>query len=196
VFPLLKPALSNVYEKMSGKSECHAKIFVNKGVINDLKWFVSNVQELSGIYLFEDVDWSAEEADVTASGNACLLGLGYFFEDSREGFQCDLPCDNPKDTIFYFEALVVVSIIDAIAHFPNVPSKLLVFSDNVNTVDIFHSLHCKPPYNNLLKFTVTVTLLLKHTSPSVSSTFQVSTMSSPTLYPGLRTCVLTLHVRV
>jgi hypothetical protein len=39
-------------------------------------------------------------------------------------------------------------------------SKILVFSDNSNTVDIFRSLHCKPPYNDLLKFTVA--LLLKH----------------------------------
>src|ERR1700678_3231904 len=55
VFPLLKPALSNMYEKISGKSESHAKIFVNKGVVQDLMWFVSMVNELDGIYLFEDV---------------------------------------------------------------------------------------------------------------------------------------------
>ena len=40
------------------------------------------------------------------------------------------------------------------------PSKLLVLSDNTNTVDIFQSLRCKPPYNDLVKFTVS--LLLKH----------------------------------
>jgi hypothetical protein len=160
VFPLLKPGLSNVYEKMSGKMESHAKIFVNKGVIHDLTWFVSEVRNSSGVYLFEDVDWLAKDADVTASGDACLSGLGFYFEDSLEGFQSALPCNNPKDTIFYFEALVVVSIVEAVTRMQDVPSKLLVFSDNANTVDIFHSLRCKPPYNDLLKFTVS--LLLKH----------------------------------
>src|ERR1700678_2340753 len=70
VFPLLKPSLSNVYEKMSGKTETHAKIFVNKGVIRDLSWFVSEVRILDGVYLFEDVDWLAEDAELTAIGDA------------------------------------------------------------------------------------------------------------------------------
>jgi len=160
VFPLLKPSLSNVYEKMSGKTETHAKIFVNKGVIRDLSWFVSEVRILDGVYLFEDVDWLAEDAELTAIGDACLSGMGFYFENSREGFQCVLPYHAPKHTIFYFEALVVVSIVNAVTHMPKVPSKLLVLSDNTNTVDIFQSLRCKPPYNDLVKFTVS--LLLKH----------------------------------
>ena len=162
VFPLLKPALSNVYEKISGKSESHAKIYVNKGVVQDLSWFVSKVKELDGIYLFEDVDWPIEAADITASGDACLSGLGYFLENLCEGFQCysSLSSICPKDTIFYYKALAVVSIVEAVTHLPSVPSRLPVFSDSENTVAIFHSLRCKPPYNDLLKFTVS--LLLQH----------------------------------
>jgi hypothetical protein len=73
------------------------------------------VNELDGIYLFEDVDWPTEEAEITASGDACLLGLGYFLENSCEGFQSVSPTNCPKDTIFYFEALVVVSIVEAVS---------------------------------------------------------------------------------
>ena len=105
VFPLLKPALSNVYAKISGKSESHAKIFVSKAVIRDLHWFVEHVRNSDGVYLFEDVDWDAEQADVIAYSDACLSGLGFFFENSDEGFQCSVPQQPPKDTIFYFEAL-------------------------------------------------------------------------------------------
>ena len=36
VFPLLKPALANVYAKMSGKSQPHAKLFVSRAVVLDL----------------------------------------------------------------------------------------------------------------------------------------------------------------
>ena len=156
VFPLLKPALSNVYAKISGKSESHAKIFVSKAVIRDLHWFVEHVRNSDGVYLFEDVDWDAEQADVIAYSDACLSGLGFFFENSDEGFQCLVPQQPPKDTIFYFEALAVVSAVDAATRLASVPSRLLIFSDNTNTVNMFHSLRCLPPYNSLLKFTVSI----------------------------------------
>ena len=160
VYPLLKPALSNVYAKISGKSESHAKIFVSKAVVKDLTWFVSHVQSSDGVYLFEDVDWDVNQADLIAFSDACLSGLGYFFEHSAEGFQCHVPESPPKDTIFFFEALAIVSVVDAASRLPSVPSRLLIFSDNTNSVDIFHSLRSLPPYNNLLKFTVT--LLIAH----------------------------------
>jgi hypothetical protein len=160
VFPLLKPALSNVYVKIGGKSETHAKIFVNKAVIGDLEWFLSHVRESNGVYLFEEVDWETQRADITAYSDACLSGLGFFFEHSLEGFQCVVPQDPPKETIFYFEALAVVSAVDAATRLKPIPKRLLIFSDNTNTVDMFHSLRTLPPYNALLKFTVS--LLLKH----------------------------------
>jgi hypothetical protein len=160
VFPLLKPALSNVYDKISGKSEAHAKIFVSKAVVHDLDWFLTNIKQSNGVFLFNDVDWNFEQADVTAYTNACMSGLGFYFENSCEGFQSVVLHDPPRDTIFYFEALAVVSAVSAVTHMPTVPSRVLIFSDNSNTVDIFNSLRCQPPYNDLLKFTAS--LLLKH----------------------------------
>lgn len=160
VFPMLKPALSNVYAKIGGKTESHAKIFVSKAVIRDLDWFASHVRRSDGVYLFEDVDWRFEQADIVAYSDACLSGLGFYLETSNEGFQCLVPQLPPKDTIFYFEALAVASIVDAVTRSSSIPSRLLIFSDNTNTVDIFHSLRSLPPYNNLLKFTVS--LLIKH----------------------------------
>ena len=160
VFPLLKPALSNVYAKMRGKVETHAKIFVSKAVVCDLVWFESHVRQSNGVYLFENVDWNILEADIVAYSDACLSGLGFFFDRTKEGFQCVVPQSPPKDTIFYFEALAVVSVVDAVARLSTTPVRLLIYSDNSNTVDIFHSLRSLPPYNDLLKFTVS--LLIKH----------------------------------
>jgi hypothetical protein len=159
VFPLLKPALSNVYAKISGKSESHAKIFVSKAVVRDLEWFLAHVKQSDGVYVFGDEEWEPHQADVTAYSDACMSGLGFFFQHSREGFQCPVPGNPPKDTIFYFEALAVVSIVDAVTRLPSVPTRLLIYSDNSNTVDIFHSLRSLPPYNGLLQFTVS--LLIK-----------------------------------
>ena len=148
--------MSNVYAKIGGKSESHTKIFVSKAIIRDLDWFITHVRNSDRIYLFEDVDWDAGQADLTAYSDVCLSGLGFFFEDLKEGFQCSIPQDPPKGTIFYFEALAVVSAVDAATHLSSIPSCLLVFSDNTNTLNIFHSLHCLPPYNELLKFMVLI----------------------------------------
>ena len=129
-------------------------------MIQDLTWFQSHVRLSNGIYLFEDVDWEAEKADITAYSDACMSSLGFFFQESREGFQCLVPQNPPKDSIFYFEALAVVSVVDAVTRLPSVPAHLLVFSDNTNTVNIFNSLRSLPVYNDLLKFTVS--LLIKY----------------------------------
>ena len=91
--------------------------------------------------------------------HACMSGLGFYFENSYTGFQSVIPHDTPRDTNFYFEALAVVSAIEAATHLSPVPARLLIYSDNTNTVDIFYSLRSLPSYNNLLKFAVS--LLIK-----------------------------------
>ena len=53
-----------------------------------------------------------------------------------------------------------MSVVDAVAHMQDIPRHLLVYNDNTNTVNIFHSLRALPPYNDLLKFTIS--LLIKH----------------------------------
>jgi len=158
VFPLLKPALSNVYAKLSGKTDSYAKIYVNKAVVQDLRWFMSHVQRSDGIFLFKNIDWQASQADIIAYSDACLSGLGFYLQDTCEGFQCEVPHDSPRDTIFYFEALAVVSVVETVTHLSSIPHRLLIFTDNTNTVDIFHSLRSLPPYNDLLKFTVSILL--------------------------------------
>ena len=130
---------------------------------SDLDWFESHVRQSDGVYLFENVDWDILQADIVAYSDACLSGLGFFFDHTKEGFQCVVPQSPPKDTIFYFEALAVVLVVDAVARpstTQSTPVRLLIYSDNSNTVGIFHSLRSLPPYNDLLKFTVS--LLIKH----------------------------------
>ncbi|KAJ7439127.1 hypothetical protein FB451DRAFT_978768, partial [Mycena latifolia] len=57
VYPLLKPALSHVYEKTEGKTNADAGIFVNSGVIKDLTWFSRHVRNSTGVHLLESLDW-------------------------------------------------------------------------------------------------------------------------------------------
>ncbi|KAE9383109.1 hypothetical protein BT96DRAFT_844537 [Gymnopus androsaceus JB14] len=64
------------------------------------------------------------------------------------GYQCVVPGD-ATEPIFYFEALTVVSAILYAIEIPSV-HRVFVFTDNTNTVDMFHSLKAKQLYNPLL----------------------------------------------
>ena len=166
---------------------------MNKAVIRDLNWFSSHVQQSNGVYLFEDVDWIEERADVVAFADACLSRLGFYLKCLKKGYQCMVPHQAPKDTIFYFEALAVVSVVDAVTRLSTIPSKLLIYSDNTNTVNIFHSLRS-------LHLTTT---FLNSPSHCLSNTafrsglciFLELTMQLQIPYPGLKTLVQSLSVR-
>jgi hypothetical protein len=62
--------------------------------------------------------------------------------------------------IFYFEALAVCAAVHLLADMDDRPSKLLVYTDNTNTVAMFNSLRAQPPYNGLLRSAMDV--LLEH----------------------------------
>jgi hypothetical protein len=158
VFPLLKPSLSNVYEKISGKSESHAKIYVSKGVLDDLTWFTDHVERSDGVHVFEATNWSFDDADLVAYADASSFGMSYFFPALHQGFQSSLPHAPPKNTIFYFEALAVCSAIHAAYSLSHTPKRLVIFSDSSNTVDIFNSLRAHPPYNDILKSAISCLL--------------------------------------
>ena len=70
------------------------------------------------------------------------------------GYGADIPQEPPKDTIFYFEALCVLSAIihSTTLGFPI--NKLAIYTDNLNTVHMFNSLSALPAYNEILKTAV------------------------------------------
>jgi hypothetical protein len=61
IFPLLKPGLSNIYNKISGKTESHAMIYVSKAVVDDLRWFYDHVEASFGVHIFKATNWSIDE---------------------------------------------------------------------------------------------------------------------------------------
>jgi len=88
---------------------------------------------------------STRVAYVDASG----VGIGIWFPGEYAGFQCHLPENVPEDAIFFFEALAVCSAVHLSRRFKKT-SRLLIFTDNTNTFDIFTSLRAKPEYNCVL----------------------------------------------
>ncbi|KAL7279056.1 hypothetical protein ACG7TL_006891 [Trametes sanguinea] len=167
VFPALRPALSNIYDKMSGKSSRHAGIYINAAIISDLAWFAQHVERAKGIHLLTALAWTPADlvpgalADEFALTDASACGIGIFFPWHNLAFYCPLPSDPPRDTIFFFEALAVCMAIHRVAAWRSAArlvSRLAILSDNSNTVAMFNSFRASPPYNSILKSAVDVML--------------------------------------
>ncbi|KAF8580257.1 hypothetical protein K439DRAFT_1357494 [Ramaria rubella] len=77
------------------------------------------------------------------------------------------PASAPRTSIFFFEALTVVFALAWAAQLKHPPCKLLIHSDSLNTIEMFHSLKAQDGYNDLLLFAVHL-LLLSHISLRVT----------------------------
>jgi hypothetical protein len=158
VFPLLRPALNNVYPKIAGKTGSHERIWVNNAIRDDLSWAADILQDASGVRLLRSTAWDPSLADVTIYCDACLEGMGYWFPDHHVGYFSPTPPSPPVDRIFYYEALCVVAALHRAHRMSPNGSRFVIYTDNTNTVDIFNSLHCLPAYNHILRFAVDILL--------------------------------------
>ena len=142
VYPLLKPALSNIYAKMghSKPDKPLTKLYVNNSIWSDLLWAIHHLNRLPGTRVLQSLDWNPDDADLVAYCDASLDGLGFWFPGLSAGFWSTIPEDPPKDTIFYFEALSVLSAILHSTSFGFQIKKLNIYTDNLNTVQMFNSL--------------------------------------------------------
>ncbi|KAF9026755.1 hypothetical protein BDZ89DRAFT_1261324 [Hymenopellis radicata] len=151
VYPLLKPALSNIYAKMSGKERSHAPIYLNKAIVQDLAWFEEHVEASSGI---------GEHGDLLRRVSD---SMGFWVPEMDLGFTCAVAGDLMRDKIFFWEALCVLGALvwyeqSNLAFFatPECPARLTIFTDNTNTVNIFDTLRALPDYNPILKAAVDI----------------------------------------
>ncbi|THU76079.1 hypothetical protein K435DRAFT_879754 [Dendrothele bispora CBS 962.96] len=107
VFPLLRPALSNVYAKIGGKTKASALIYVNKAVRNELVWFADHVETLSGVLFFASIDWNPFcEADIVIFCDACLEGMGFWVPSNNTGFMAVTDPSSPMAGVFSIEKLL------------------------------------------------------------------------------------------
>ncbi|KAJ6463625.1 hypothetical protein C8R47DRAFT_992587 [Mycena vitilis] len=164
VFPLLKPALCNVYAKMEDKSNAHAPIVINEAVRRDLHWFANHVERSDGIFLVKSVDYHPEDANLIMYCDASTHGdgrggMGFYIPALAVGYQAELP-NGLLDTlkIFFYEALCVCAAVHHASTIMPRGSRLTVYTDSSNTVDIFNSLKALPAYNDILKSAVDVQL--------------------------------------
>ena len=77
--------------------------------------------------------------------------MGFWYPASKEGYYAPIPVNVPSNVIFYYETLCVLSALVNIASKAPCTSKILIYTDNINSINIFRSLHCLPSYNHFLK---------------------------------------------
>jgi hypothetical protein len=150
VYPLLRPGLSGVYEKMRRGSYPFQKLSINNTIASELCWLADHVEESDGVHIIESREWSRSEAHDTFLCDACPAGMGYWSPRTCEGFTCAVSPDS-RNGIFFFEALTVLSALSHVCEsvLPK-PRRLAIFTDSLNTVDMFNTLHALPAYNPIL----------------------------------------------
>jgi hypothetical protein len=81
VYPMLKPALLNIYAKM-GRSKPDkplTKLYVNNSIRSDLLWAVNHINRLPGTRVLQSMDWDPDNADLVAYCDTSLEGLGFWY---------------------------------------------------------------------------------------------------------------------
>lgn len=64
-YPLLRPGLSALYEKMAGKSHANERIWINSAVCAELLWIAEKMEVMSGIRILDAEEWGSENTDLT-----------------------------------------------------------------------------------------------------------------------------------
>ena len=82
--------------------------------------------------------------------------MGFWYLILKDGYYAPTPVDVPSNVIFYFESLCVLSALENVQSKVPKGSKILIYTDNSNSVDIFCTLRCLPSYNPLLKAAVDI----------------------------------------
>jgi hypothetical protein len=158
VYPCMQPALFALYAKTSRKNRTLASIRINNDIRRELAWFVQHIKTSDSIHFLKSVVWTPFDSGHTmlvAYTDALSKGMGVWFPGKHVGYQCPLPLNALKDTIFFFEALAVCSAIHLARCFAKT-TRLIVYTDNTNTFDIFTSLAAKPDYNRILMSAIDV----------------------------------------
>lgn len=149
VFPLLRPGLSTLYDKMSGKIHSEQLIWVSARLCRELQWIANHMKWSAGVRILEAREWTVDEADFIIYADACPGGMGFWIPKCKLGFQCRTPEND--EGIFRAEGLTVVSALDwYVKAIRKRKRRLVIFTDNTNTVTMFNSLHAKPDMNDLL----------------------------------------------
>ncbi|KAF8573783.1 hypothetical protein K439DRAFT_1374373, partial [Ramaria rubella] len=160
-FPLLRPVLQSVYAKIAGKSIPRASVYLNQDIITDLSWLADTIEHADGVCLLTALEWHPKQADLIIYCDACMTGLGFYIPSLNFTFYSSVPHENIVCHIFFYEALCVVSALLFAAESSSPPCCLLIYTDPMDAVEMFHSLKAREGYNAILLFAVRILIHMK-----------------------------------
>lgn len=160
VYPLLRPALNNVYDKLKGKGQ-EARIWANNSIREDLHWAKEKVEKSDGVRLLKSLSWDIDSATCVARTDACPRGLAFWYPQLNIGFAASTPMQTPATQITFYESLAVLSVLEDAQFRFGSDSKLVIYTDNFSSVAMFNSLRGLPEYNCILKAAVDILTITK-----------------------------------
>jgi len=117
------------------------------------------------VSILEAEEWGHDDADLvvycdtsTGAKGQGKPGLGFWVPSRDLGFYADgavpyppnLRLNKETGSIFYLEALTVLSAIFWVGTLASKPRRLLIYTDSMNTVEMFNSMRANPGYNTIL----------------------------------------------
>jgi hypothetical protein len=122
---------------MGNKGNREQHVYINNAIWNDLTWAIHHLKHSDGIHLLKSFIWTPDFADFTIYCDACPEGMGFWYPTLKDGCYAPTPVNVPSNIIFYFEALSVLSALDHVQTKACCGSKISIYTNNSNTVDIF-----------------------------------------------------------
>jgi hypothetical protein len=105
---------------------------------------------------FRSFVWVPGLSIITVFCDTSLQGLGSQYPQQATAFYAPVPSKTAREIIFYFEALAVASACNDLNSTMGHCSKIVIYTDSMNTVNIFNSFRCQPEFNPLLRHCVDI----------------------------------------
>jgi hypothetical protein len=150
------------------------------------------LEDSDGIFLLKAVEWLPEECDLEVFCNSSMSSMGFYCPSLNCGYCSTVPVGAPVTTIYFYEALCVVSALLWASELPLHPQRILIHTDSLDSVEMFHSLKAHAGYNELLLFAVRI-LTKSKTSLRVFHIDGVNNVVADALSRGLFSVALAHH---
>ena len=150
VFPIARPALTELYRKMSGKKRPNGLIPPNAEVISDLTWFKDVLPHSLGVRFISKGRWVDSAANLIIHCDATsTTGIAFVCEQDTFCYQIQ-PLSSPSNSpdIFFLEEIGVLSSLFYAASLASPPERLLIFCDNLDTVKCFGAMRASDFMHN------------------------------------------------
>ncbi|KAF8953265.1 hypothetical protein BDZ97DRAFT_1873249 [Flammula alnicola] len=110
VYPLLRPSLSALYDKMAGKKQSFSEIYINKAVCMELLWAANHLETCGGVYFMNAIEWPPSDAEYVLLSDACLFGMGFWSPRHDLGFQARINPGAATRHIYFGSPTILLGI--------------------------------------------------------------------------------------